>query len=217
MYELLQAVLNSDEETGLRQLVSELSASGKHYFLRNEILQAFEDYCHTFQKPAYFYHSSPLGELIHYTHEILLEEDNIWIVVRSKVASQEVCRLPADLSTVEPMTPQALLDLRDRLVHRFQPQILEIDFHPFYASFPTISDPRNIGNGLEFLNHYLSNKLIAEPQHWLEAVFKALCDHRYDSMPLLVNERIGSAAQLAQQIQQALKFLGRRPPNWTLD
>lgn len=213
MHDLLQAVLNSDEETSLRQLVSELSASGKRYFLRNEILQVFEDYCQTFQKPAYYYHSSSLGELIHYTHEILLDEDTIWLVMRSKVASQEVCRLPADLSKVESMTPQALLDLRDRLVNRFQPQILEIDFQPFYANSPTIRDPRNIGNGLEFLNHYLSNKLIAEPQHWLEAVFKALCEQRYDGAPLLVNQRIDSAAQLSQQIQQALQFLGRRQPN----
>ncbi|MDJ0706665.1 MAG: sucrose synthase [Leptolyngbyaceae cyanobacterium MO_188.B28] len=213
MHELLQAVLNSDEETSLHQLISELSASGKRYFLRNEILQTFEHYCTACQKPAYFYHSSSLGELIHYTHEILLEEDSIWFVVRSRVASQEICRLSADLSQVEPMTPQALLDLRDRLVDRFQPQILEIDFQPFSTSAPTIRDPRNIGNGLEFLNHYLSNKLIAEPQHWLEAVYKALYEQRYNGVQLLVNERIGSAAQLSRQIQQALQFLGRRSAN----
>ncbi len=56
MYELVQAVFNGDEKTALHQLIYTLSASGKRYLLRNEILQAFADYCHESQKPAYFYH-----------------------------------------------------------------------------------------------------------------------------------------------------------------
>ncbi|PHM06080.1 hypothetical protein, partial [Nostoc sp. 'Peltigera malacea cyanobiont' DB3992] len=67
MYELIQGVFNGDEKTDLRQLIYALSASGKRYFLRNEILQAFGDYCHQSQKPAYFYHSSSVGKLIQYT------------------------------------------------------------------------------------------------------------------------------------------------------
>ncbi|QFS48921.1 hypothetical protein [Nostoc sphaeroides] len=46
MYELVQAVFNGDEKTALHQLIYTLNASGKRYFLRNEILQAFADYCH---------------------------------------------------------------------------------------------------------------------------------------------------------------------------
>jgi sucrose synthase len=152
MYGLVQAILNSGDKTDLRQLIGELRSKAKRYFLRNEILQAFGDYCHRSQKPAYFYHSSSLGELIHYTHEIILEEENTWFLVRSKFASQEVWRLTAELTSLELMTPQALLDVRDAIVNRYQPQILEIDLRPFYHSFPTIGDPRNIGQGLEFLN-----------------------------------------------------------------
>jgi len=213
MYELVQAVLDSDEKTALRQLISELYSSGRKYFLQNEILQAFEDYCHKFQKPAYFYHSSTVGELIHYTHEILLEEESVWFLFRPRIASQEVCKLAADLTSVEPMTPQALLDLRDRLVNRYQPQILEIDFGPFYESSPTIRDPRNIGKGLEFLNRYLSSKLFADPQHWLEALFNFLHEHKHNSIPLLVNDRIHSATQLSQQVKQALRVVGNLPAN----
>lgn len=46
MYELVQAILNSGEKTNLRQLSGELRSQEKQYFLRNEILQAFGDYCH---------------------------------------------------------------------------------------------------------------------------------------------------------------------------
>lgn len=111
MYELFQAVLNGDEKTVLRQLIDLLNTSGKCYFLRNEILQTFADYCQQSQKPAYFYHSSSVGKLIHYTHEIILENECSWFVVRPRIANQEVWQLKGDFSRFEQMTPQALLDV----------------------------------------------------------------------------------------------------------
>jgi sucrose synthase len=78
MYELLQSVLKSDEKTYLHQLLSALRASGKQYVLKNEILHAFSDYCQQSQRPAYFYHSSHLGQVVHYTDEIIFEEESNW-------------------------------------------------------------------------------------------------------------------------------------------
>jgi len=213
MYELVQSVLNSDEKTGLSQLLSALSASGKRYFLRNEIMQAFAEYCHQSQKPAYFYHSSFLGKLIHYTDEIFLEEKNTWFVVRHWIASQQVWRLTADLTNLELMTPQALLNVRDRLVNGEQPRILEIDLRPFYEGTPNIDDPRNIGQGLGVLNHYLCDKLFTDPDYWLEELFEVLHQCQYDGISLLINDHIHSGTQLVQQVKQALKFVRQRPPN----
>jgi len=51
MSELLQAVLESDERTDLRQFASELNNQEKHYLLRNDILAAFEVYCDKYEKP----------------------------------------------------------------------------------------------------------------------------------------------------------------------
>ncbi len=229
MCELLRTVLDGDEKADLRQLLDRLCADKERYFLRNQILQAFEDYCNNYQKPAYFYHSSALGELIHYTHEIILEEESLWFIVRPKIASQEVCRLSADLSHVEPMPMQALLKLQDRFVSDSTQQssypdragsLLEIDFHPFYNSLPTIRDPRNIGKGIEFLHRYLSSQLFADskrdkgnvfPQPWLEAFLEILHASKYEDQPLLVNERIHSTTELSQQIKLALTFVGKRP------
>lgn len=213
MYELVQAVFNGDEKTALHQLIYALSASGKRYFLRNEILQAFADYCHQSQKPAYFYYSSSVGKLIQYTHEIIIEEENTWFVVRPKIANQEVWRLTADLNSFEQMTQQALLDVRDRLVNRYQPHILEIDLHPFYENSPRIDDPRNIGQGFAFLNRYLCNQLLTDPEYWLEMLFKALQGLKYDGVRLLLSDRIPSGIQLAKQIKLALNLLNERSPN----
>ncbi|QIR37746.1 sucrose synthase [Tolypothrix sp. PCC 7910] len=213
MYELVQAALNSDDKSALHQLILTLGSTGKRYFLRNEILQAFADYCQQFQKPRYFYHSSSIGQLIHYCHEIILEDDSIWFVVRPRIASQEVWRLTADLAEFELMTSQDLLGVRDRLVNRYQSHILDIDLHPFYANSPTISDPRNIGQGLAFLNRYLCSQVLTDPQYCLDVLFKVLHRLQYDGIGLLINDRIQSGNHLAQQMQEVLKFLSQQHPD----
>jgi sucrose synthase len=209
MYKLIQAILDSNEQQSLRQLVDTLSASGNRYFLRNDILQAFTDHL-----DGQAYHSSSLSQLIHYAHEMILAEDGVWLVLRPWIASQQVWRLTADLTSAEQMTPEELLDLRDRQVHRYQEHLLNIDFRPFYQDSPAIDDPRNVGRGLAFLNHYLCNKLLTEFQYWLEALFKALQVLEYHGMELLMNDRIQSGVELSQQVKQALQFLSDYAPDY---
>ncbi|MBD1837359.1 sucrose synthase [Coleofasciculus sp. FACHB-64] len=213
MSDLIQAVLESDEKIDLRQFVSELRQQDKSYLLRNDILNAFSEYCTNHQKPEHFDQSSHLGKLIYYTQEIIREDGNICLIVRPTIASQEIYRLTEDL-IVEPMTVQELLDVRDRLVNRFHPQegdILELDFQPFYDYTPTIRDPKNIGKGVQYLNRYLSSKLFQDPGQWLESLFQFLSVHSYNNLQLLINGRIKSQQQLSSRVKQALGFLGDRP------
>ncbi len=150
MHKLIQAVLNSDEKKALHQLISILSASGKRYFLRNEILQTFADACDDLAQSGHAYHSSSLSQLMHYTHELILDGDHIWLVLRPWIACQQVWRLTADLTSSEQMTLQALLDLRDRQVNRYQPHILNLDFKPFYAGSPSSTTPEMLAKGWRF-------------------------------------------------------------------
>ena len=84
MFELVQAVLRSDEKSDFRELIAKFRSTDRKYLLRNEILQAFEQTCQDLHKPPYFFHSSRLGELIHLTHEILLENESLWIILRDR-------------------------------------------------------------------------------------------------------------------------------------
>lgn len=212
MHHLIQAVLNSDEKAVLQDLISVLSTSDKRYFLRNEILQAFGECCHQAQKPAYFYHASSLGQLIHYTHELILENDSIWLLLRPWIGSQQIWHLNADLTQSEQATPSALLDVRDRHVNRYQPHILEIDFGPFDKNSPSISDPRNIGQGLTFLNRHLCQQVLADRNYWLDLLFEVLHRHQHDGIPLLMNDLIHSSAELSRQVKRGLQFLSQRDP-----
>ncbi len=213
MSNLIQAVLDSDERIDLRQLGSELHNQEKRYLLRNDILGAFEDYCNKYEKSEQFRHSSHLQKLIYYTQEIIIENGNLCMIVRSKIASQEIFRVQREDLQVEPMTVQELLDLRDRFVGRYHPQegkLLELDFQPFYDYTPTIRDSKNIGKGVEFLNRYLSSKLFQDPRQWLESLFKFLRLHSYEGLQLLINERIQNQQDLSDRLKQALDFVGTR-------
>ncbi len=207
MEKLIHAIVTSDEKSLLRQMLDRLATTGKRYFLRNEILQAFADCSQFLPALGHAYHSSALSQLMLYTHEIILEEESIWLVARPWMGSQQVWRLTADLTSSEPMTLPDLLNVRDRQVHRYQPHILNIDFQPFYPEAPVIDDPRNIGQGLEFLNRYLCNKLSTEFEYWVEALFQALNVLEQDGLELLLNDRVKSGVELSRQIGQALKFL----------
>lgn len=223
MHDLIQTVLGSEEHVDLLQLIDVLRNSGKRYFLRNEILQTFSDYCHQTQKPTYFYHTSALGKLIHFVHELILAEKNVWLLVRPWVASQEIWSLNNDLTHLERRTPQSLLQMRDSLMkigkepegdrqpEVNEPQILEIDMHPFYENRPTIDDPRSIGQGLEVLNRHLCSQVLTDPQYWLNALFHVLSEHHYDGIPLMINDQIHSSEQLIDRAKQALEVLSDRP------
>lgn len=209
MSEFIQAVLEGEEKTDLRQFSSELRTLDSRYLLRNEILTAFANYCTKYQKSEQFYTTSSLGKLIYYTQEIILEEASFCFLLRPKIASIQAFRLTEDLA-VQSMSIQELLDVRDRFVNRYHPQdgdILEIDFGPFYDYFPIIRDPKNIGKGVQFLNRYLSSKLFQDSRNWLETLFNFLRVHHYDGIQLLINDRIKSQQQLSEQVKKALTFV----------
>lgn len=213
MSDLIQAVLDSDEKTNLRQFASLLRGSEKRYLLRNEILTAFADYCKNYEKSEQFCTTSRLSKLIYYLQEAIIDGSSLCLIIRPRIANQEAYRLLEDM-TVEPMGLQDLLDLRDRLVNRYHPQegdVFEVDFQPFYDYSPTIRDAKNIGKGVEFLNRYLSSKLFQDQAQWQEASFNFLRLHRYNGYQLLINDRIQTRYQLSDQVKAALNLLSDRP------
>jgi sucrose synthase len=215
MSELIQAVLDSNERTDLRQFAGELRKRDQRYLLRNDILSAFLDYCKHYNKPETFSYESGLSKLVYYTQEIILERESLCLIIRPQIAHEEAYWVFENL-TVEPMTSQELLDLRDRFVNRHHPQegdVLEIDFGPFYDYSPAIRDSKNIGKGVDYLNRFMSSKLFQAPDQWLEALYKFLSLHRHNGTQLLINGRIRSQQELSTQIKRAIQFVSRYAPD----
>jgi sucrose synthase len=209
----IEAIANSEEKIDLWQFFGELRNSEKKYLLHNDILAAFENYCKDQEKPDSFSQNSRLSKLIYYIQEVILEEESLYLVYRPKIAKHEIYRIYNGF-TIEPLTIQELLDVRDRFVNHYNPEegdVLEVDFGPFYDYAPTIRDPKNIGRGLQFLNRYLSSRQFQNPQQGLEGLFRFLSLHSYNGLVLLINGRIKSQQQLSEQVKEALTFLGDLP------
>ncbi|WP_026735667.1 sucrose synthase [Fischerella sp. PCC 9605] len=213
MTDLIQDVLNSDEKKNLRQFATLLRQSEKKYLLRNEILNTFHDYCKQQENYEHLYHNSYLSKLVYFTQEIILDSESLCLVIRPQIATQQAYRLLDDF-TVESVSIQELLDLRDRLVNRHHPQeggVLKIDFQPFYDYSPVIRDPKNIGKGVAFLNRYLSSKLFYDRRQWQDALFNFLHLHHYKGHQLLISDRIQTQQQLSNCVKQALTLLANYP------
>jgi len=216
MSELIQAVIESKEKTDLRNFTDLLRREGHNrYLLRNDILNAFDHFCEDQAKSSDYAKNSALGKLIYYTQELILEPESLYLIIRPQIAKQESYRIWDDL-TVESLTIQDLLDVRDRFVNRYHPEegdVFEIDFQPFYDYSPIIKDSKNIGRGVEFLNRYMSSKLFQNPNQWLSAVYNFLKLHRYNGITLLINGRIKDQYQLSTQVKRAIKYVSGLPNN----
>lgn len=213
MNHLIEQILNSEEKIDLWQVVDELRHADNKYLLRNDILSVFENYCATQEKEAGFYHSSNIRKLMEYTQEIIVEGESLCLVYRPKIANYEIYRLHEDL-TIEPLTIEQLLDIRDRLVNHYHPDegdVFEIDFQPFYDYSPTIKDAKNIGKGVQFLNRFMSSKLFQDSQKMLEMLFNFLSLHSYNGTILLINGRIKNPTQLSDQVKNALALIHDLP------
>ncbi len=191
--------------------------SERRYLLRNDILNAFSEFCGASQRENITenHKYSHLGKLIYYTQEIILEEKNsLCLIIRPKIAKTTAYRIFENL-TVEPLSIQQLLDIRDRFVNHFNPEegdVFEIDFQPFYDYSPMIRDPKNIGKGVQFLNRFLSSKLFQDPSEWLDALFNFLILHSYNGIQLLINGRIKNRLELSDQVKQGIAFVSELPP-----
>jgi sucrose synthase len=218
MKTLIKVVLESEEKIDLQHFIERLSTQfdareERKYLLRNQILRSFKEYCDEGEKPAYFFHSSALGEMIHATHEMLLDNSNIWIVTRPRIASQQSWWLSVDLSQCEAVSARDLLKLREGVAGGSpEERLLEIDFAPFHRDLPNIDDPRNIGRGLTFLNHYLCDRLETDPGYWVQALFAVLKRQEIDGIQLLIGDRLSNADRLHETVMVALKKINEHPP-----
>ncbi len=214
MIEAIEAIIHSDEKADFQQFLYQLRHKNKTYLLRNDIINEFGLYCDSSAKSSDLSQHSHLQKLIYYTQEIILDSESYCLVVRFKIGHQQPIRVMEDLS-YDLMSVQDLLDLRDRLVNQYHPDggdLLELDFRSFYDYSPLVRDSKNIGNGVQFLNRYLTSKLFQGELKWQRSTFSFLSLHHYNGMQLLINDRIQDQQHLSEQVKTAIVFLDKFSP-----
>lgn len=209
MENLLKAILQGTDKAELDELLHQLANTKRQYFLRNEILQIFSKLCDQLEKPKYFFYSSVLGQLLHLTHEMLIDQGECWFLLRPSVAQQWVYRLNFNDQTCDLMSPSDLLDRRDRIVHCQDSDTFEINFEPFFNSELTIDDPRNVGKSFKFLHQFLVNKHSHKQTEWEEILFQKIHQSRFENHSFLISSDIKNLGQLQQVLAPAYECLNQ--------
>jgi sucrose synthase len=105
------------------------------------------------------------------------------------------------------------LHAKERIVEPEQPHVpvLEIDMAPFERGFPRLREARSIGQGVEFLNRHLCNRLFQDLDNGGRRLFDFLRLHRVQGQQLMLNSSIPDPAALRGALQQADEFLQSQP------
>ena len=89
---------------------------------------------------------------------------------------------------------------------------LQLDFMPFYDFTPSIRDIRSVGNGIRFLNRYMSSNFFSRRREWLDIAFQFIQMHQHDGRQLLVNGAILSDRRtFMKEFEKILDWLRNQP------
>lgn len=202
-------LIDSEEVRQFRMFIFELADNGSCHLSAVELLEAFQNFRRGQDDHEHGFAS--IGRLLNETLEAIVLEEEVVLVHRYGIAQCRIYEIGIHNDRVEELSIRQLLDLKDRLV---RPDLgdtdgkLVIDFMPFYDYGPRIGDPRQIGDGVEFLNDHMSRSLVQ--RKWSRNLLDFLKLHSLDHEKLLVDSsEITSPEVLAEKLKIAVDLLGR--------
>eukprot|EP00884_Botryococcus_braunii_P012793 jgi/Botrbrau1/21514/Bobra.174_2s0018.2 len=112
---------------------------------------------------------------------------------------------------VDELTPSKYLAFKERLKNGHKSRTdeiwtLEVDLEPFNSSFPHMSLPSSIGDGVKFLNRNLSSRLFNQTSSF-HPLFDFLSTLKYNGQNLMLNERVRGVDEMVQALNRADRFL----------
>jgi sucrose synthase len=189
MGNLVRTIISDNDVADLREFTSFLVDKEKPFLLRNEIMLAFEVYCHATKKKRAFREKSSIARFFGKIQELFIRRDTMVMMYRDAVAKYRFYMLRNHGRQLEEIGLSEFLDLRDCLALNGQQSSthLHIDLVPFYNFYPSMRDTGTIGNGIRFMNRYLCSDIFQNPDKWNEKLFSFLKLHKVDGRQLLID------------------------------
>lgn len=145
--------------------------------------------------------------LINYCQESVAVSDSIYLDVREKISETRFYQINTAEQFVEEISTKEYLMMKESFIDPDQNgDILNLDFSPFYDKNPFVRDTKNIGQGVEYLNRYLSSQMFNDTTKWKNLLFNFLHLHKYDGQQLILNDRINDADELNDQLDKAINL-----------
>lgn len=157
--------------------------------------------------------SAGFGLVLQWTQEAIVLAPWVALAVRPKPGVWEYVRVNVHELVVQHLSVAEYLEFKEALIEKETPKnslVLELDFEPFNASFPRLTMPSSIGNGVQFLNRHLSSRLFRDAES-MQPLFDFLQLHKYQGQTLMVNERIPNLQKLRGALLKAEEHLLKLP------
>lgn len=190
--------------------------SGIFYGFMNFLAQQEKKLCVKGNILEYFYTYSKkteskvieLEDILKSCQESIAIHDSIYLEVREKISQTRFYYVNISEHFTEEIATKNYLMVKEKFIDSSNSNnILNLDFSPFYDNNPFVRDTKNIGQGVEYLNRYLSSQLFNDTAKWKKLLFNFLHLHKYDGEQLLLNDRINDADELNEQIDKAVRLL----------
>ncbi|MCF8025334.1 MAG: sucrose synthase [Desulfobacteraceae bacterium] len=191
---MISGLIPKEEHKDFSDFIYLLRTGDKRYLLRNDIWLKWLDWCRENDKDEKFTKNSSIARFLSRVPEMLFPDGIALILHRYTMGRYRIYRLSPDHQYLEEISVNRYLDYKDAHVlgngAGANRDALELDFMPFYDYAPTIKNVRNLGNGISYLNKYMSSSLFHNPEQWGSKLFEFLRIHKINGEQLLVNPDI---------------------------
>jgi len=215
MKNLLGSIIRKNEHKDFKELVSFIANQHPNIYLRNGIIQLFREYCGQHQKTKKFRENSSLFNFIKQAQELFITKEHLVLMHRYAMAKYRFYMVRRDGEYLEEISLSTYLDLKDYYAKKkaTDGNHLHIDFMPFYDFSPSVRNIRSVGNGIRFLNRYLSSNIFSRPDEWNAKLFEFIKLHQYNGRQLLVNDAlIKNIDAFYTKLEQLLEWLKKKKP-----
>jgi sucrose synthase len=215
MKNLLGSLIRKNEHKDFKEFISFVSNQHETICLRNGIIQLFREFCDKNQKTTKFRENSSLYHFLKKAQELFITNEHLVLMHRWAIAKYRFYMVRRDGEHMEEISLSTFLDVKDVYARQKSKNDyhLHIDFMPFYDFSPSVRDIRSVGNGIRFLNRYLSSNIISRPDEWHKKLFDFIKLHQYDGRQLLVNGAMTKDLDAFYiKLEQLLEWLGKKKP-----
>lgn len=211
---LLNTLIAEEDYSKFREFICSVADSETDIVLRNGIMQLFRGFCDIHEESEPFRKESSIFNFIKKAQELFLVDNHLALMHRYAMAKYRYYLIRKDGEYIEETTLCNYLDLRDAYLQQTKTEGLQLrlDFMPFYDFTPSIRDIRSVGNGIRFLNRYMSSNIFSRPRKWLDKSFNFIRMHQYEGRQLLVNGTIlNNPVSFLGELEKTLAWIEKEP------
>ncbi len=185
-------VIDKVDLMDFKNFIGEINSDREKGFLfQNDIILSFLKYCKVNEKDDHFRLHSSVRRLANGIQEFFFINNVAVFKYRHSATRFSFFRLGMVSFYLEEISIQDYLNYIDNYFEKKinLPGHPGLDYLPFYDYSPNIRDSKNIGNGIQFLNRYLSSKLFNYPDKWNKILFDFLSIEQKNEKPYLINRK----------------------------